>query len=166
MVVGGTEDERRLYRRRSNPLSWRLLPTPSTQARANSLPNSPHQGKNSSDIQRSVGKEAYLVARAIRTGVLQTIDIPPPIPTNDPDVDDLTIVIVEVVRAVAKRLITLNQDLKKGFATVYHQCSQEVRYKLESSDGWETVLTDQSLHELILKIEPICVGFDDHKQEV
>ena len=25
---------------------------------------------------------------------------------------------------------------------------------------------DQSLHQLILKIEQICVGFDDHKQEV
>ena len=37
---------------------------------------------------------------------------------------------------------------------------------MESSDGWETVLTDQSLHELILKIERICVGFDGHKQEV
>ena len=67
---------------------------------------------------------------------------------------------------MAKRRITLNQDLKKGFATVYDQCSQEVRDKLESSDGWETVLTDQSLHELILKIERIYVGFDDHKQEV
>ncbi len=25
---------------------------------------------------------------------------------------------------------------------------------------------DQSLHKLISKIERICVGFDDHKQEV
>ena len=64
-----------------------------------------------------------------------------------------------------KRRITLNQDLKKGFATVYDQCYQEVRDKLESLDGRETVQTDQSLHELILKIERICVGFDDHKQE-
>ena len=67
---------------------------------------------------------------------------------------------------VSKRRITLNQDLSKGFATVYNQCSQEVREKLESSDGWETVQNDQSLHQLILKIERICVGFDDHKQEV
>ena len=67
---------------------------------------------------------------------------------------------------MAKRRIALNQDLKKGFATVYDQCSQEVRDKLESSDGLETVLTDQSLHKLILKIERICVGFDDRKQEV
>ena len=70
----------------------------------------------------------------IRTGVLQTIDLPPPITANDPDVDDLAIVRVDIVRAVAKRRITLNQDLKKGLATVYDQCSQEVRDKLESSD--------------------------------
>ena len=37
---------------------------------------------------------------------------------------------------------------------------------MESLDGWETVQTDQFLHQLILKIERICVGFDDHKQEV
>ena len=67
---------------------------------------------------------------------------------------------------MAKRRITLNQDLNKGFATVYYQCSQEVRDKLESSDGWETVQTDQSLHQMIFKIERICVGFDNHKQEV
>ena len=116
-------------------------------------------------IQRSVGKEAYLVAETIRTGVLQTIALPPPVPANDRDADDL-IIVREVVRAVAKRCITINQDLKKGFATVYDQCSQEVRDKLESSDGWETVQTNQSLHKLILKIERICVGFDNHKQEV
>ena len=37
---------------------------------------------------------------------------------------------------------------------------------MESSEGWETVQNDQSVHQLILKIERICVGFDDHKQEV
>ena len=67
---------------------------------------------------------------------------------------------------VAKRRITLNQDLKKGFDTVYDQCYQEVMDKLESSDRWETVQTDQSLHQLVLEIERICVGFDDHKQDV
>ena len=71
-----------------------------------------------------------------------------------------------VVREVAKRRITLNQDLQKRLTTLYDQCSQEVRDKLESSDKWETVQADQSLHKLILKIERICVGLDNHKQEV
>ena len=117
-------------------------------------------------VQHSVGKEAYLVAQTIWTGVLQTINLPPPVPANDPEADDLIIVREELVRALAKMRITLNQDLKKGFATVYDQCSQEVREKLESSDGWETVQNDQSLHQMILKIKRIYVGFDDHKQEV
>ena len=64
-------------------------------------------------VQRSVGKGVYLLAQTIRTGVLQTIDLPPPVPTNDPGDDDLIIVREEVVRAVAKKRITLNQDLKK-----------------------------------------------------
>ena len=94
-------------------------------------PYSPYQEKKiASYIQRSVGKEAYLVAQTIRTGVPQTIDLPPPVPVKDPDADDLILVREEVVRAVAKRRITLNQDLKKGFATVYGQCSQEVRDKV------------------------------------
>ena len=41
-----------------------------------------------------------------------------------------------------------------------------MRDKVESSDVWDTEKNDQSLHQIILKIERICVGFDDHKQEV
>ena len=80
-------------------------------------------------VQRSVGKEAYLVAQTIRTGALQTIDLPPPVPANNPEADNLVTIREEVVRAVAKRSINLNQDLKKGFTKVYDQCSQEVRDK-------------------------------------
>ena len=49
---------------------------------------------------------------------------------------------------------------------VYGQCSQEVRDKLKATENWEATLWEQSLHELITKIECICVGFDDHKQSV
>ena len=62
-----------------------------------------------------------MVAQTIKTGVVQTIDLTPPVPAKDPDADDLTIVRVEVLRVVAKRRITLNQYLKKVFATVYDQ---------------------------------------------
>ena len=41
-----------------------------------------------------------------------------------------------------------------------------MRDKLKSRDDWERIQKTQSLHELIAKIEKICVGFDDHKQEV
>ena len=43
---------------------------------------------------------------------------------------------------------------------------QEVKDKLEGTDDWESIQKDQLLHKLINKIERICVGFNDHKQEV
>ena len=49
---------------------------------------------------------------------------------------------------------------------MWDQCSLEVRNELEASDDWERTQREQSLHELISKIERICVGFDDHKQEI
>ena len=67
---------------------------------------------------------------------------------------------------VATRRITLNQYLKKGFATVYDQCSQEVREIWNHRTDGIPCKNNQSLHHLILKIERVCVGFDNHKQEV
>ncbi len=43
---------------------------------------------------------------------------------------------------------------------------QEVKDKLEATNDWKATQRDHSLHELISKIERICVGFNDHKQEV
>ena len=60
----------------------------------------------------------------------------------------------------------LDSALKKGYTTKWDQCSLEVRNKLEASDDWECTQREQSLHELISKIEHICVGFDDHKHEI
>ncbi len=38
--------------------------------------------------------------------------------------------------------------------------------KLEATDDWEVIQRDQLLHKLIGKIERICIGFDNHKQEM
>ncbi len=67
---------------------------------------------------------------------------------NAPDKANLEIIQAEEVKLVAKRQQKLEEALKKGFATVYNQCSQEVQDKLESSDKWETMQRQQSLHEL------------------
>ncbi len=48
---------------------------------------------------------------------------------------------------------------------MYDQCLQEVRDKLESTDNWKRTQKEQSLH-VIQKIERVCVGFNNHKQEV
>jgi len=110
--------------------------------------------------------QGYLVAETVRMGKEQIIALPPAVNPNAVDADDQKIIREEAVRAIAKRKAKLNNALKKGFATVYDQCSLEVRDKLEASDEWDRVQREQSLHDLISKIERICVGFDDHKQEV
>jgi hypothetical protein len=77
-------------------------------------------------VQRGGMEESYLVAETIRKGVAQTIALPPPVDTNAPDKADLELICVEVVKSVAKRRQKLEESLKKGYATVYNQCSQEV----------------------------------------
>ena len=111
-------------------------------------------------------EESYLVAETIRTGTAQKIALPPVVDPNAPDKTDLDIIRVEVVKSVAKRQQKLDESLKKGYATVYDQCSQEVQDKLKAMRDWETVQATQSLHELIKRINKICVGFDNHKQSV
>ncbi len=117
-------------------------------------------------LQRTADNEGYLVVETVRTGKQQMIDLPPPIDGNDPNADDLKIVCAEKVKSVAKRRLKLEESLKKRYATVYSQCAEEVRDKLKSSNDWERIQKAQSLHELIAKIEKVCVGFSDYKQEV
>jgi hypothetical protein len=111
-------------------------------------------------------EESYLVAETIRTAKAQTIALPPPVDANAQDKADLELIRVEVVKSVAKRRLKLEESLKKGYATVYDQCSQEVQDKLKATKDWDVVQSEQLLHELIRRIEKICVGFDDHKQSV
>ena len=111
-------------------------------------------------------EESYLVAKTIRKGVAQMIALPPTVDTNAPDKADLELIRMEVVKSVVKRRQKLEESLKKGYATVYDQCSQEVRDKLKATKDWDLVQSEQSLHELVRRIEKICVGFDDHKQSV
>ncbi len=117
-------------------------------------------------VQQSGMEESYLVAETIRTGTAQTIALPAAVDTNDPEKADLELIQTEVVKLVAKRRQKLKELLKKGYSTVYDQCSQEVRNKLKATKNWENVQLEQSLDELIKRIEKICVGFDDHKQSV
>jgi hypothetical protein len=60
----------------------------------------------------------------------------------------------------------LSESLMKGYATVYGQCSNKVKEKLEASSNWQCIQDKQSLHKLIQKTKRVCIGFDDHKQEV
>jgi hypothetical protein len=50
-----------------------------------------------------------------------------------PDADNLNIIRLEKVKSITKRRQKLEDALKKGFATVYGQRSQEVRDKVENT---------------------------------
>ncbi len=117
-------------------------------------------------IQRGRMEEGYLVAETIRTGTAQTIGLPAAVDPNAPDAKDLETIRTEMVKTVAKRRQKLEESIRKGYATVYEQCSQQVKDKLEGTADWERTQNEQLLHKLINKIERICVGFDDHKQGV
>ena len=117
-------------------------------------------------LQRTSANEGYLVAETVRMGREQIIKLPPAVDPNATNADDQKIIRAEEVKTIAKQRLKLEVSLKKGYAKVYDQCSQEVKDKLEGTDDWESTQRDQSLHELISKIERICVGFNDHKQEV
>ena len=82
----------------------------------------------------------------------------------NPDPDEV-ILQAQAAKSMGKQRIQLDNDLKRAFAVVYEQCSQEIKDKLATSEGWEAIETNQSMHGLVNKIERLCVGFDDHKQE-
>ncbi len=65
------------------------------------------------------------------------IDLPSAIDRNDPELEDKKIIRAEEVKTIAKRHLKLEDSLKKGYATVYDQCLQEVQDKLELMDNWE-----------------------------
>ncbi len=104
-------------------------------------------------LQRTVSSEGYLVAKTVRVGRQQIIALPPAVNESAADFEDQKIIRVEEVKTVAKRRLKLEDALKKGYATVYNQCSQEVKDKLEATDDWERIQQNQSLHELIQKVE-------------
>ncbi len=84
-------------------------------------------------IQRTLADKGYLVAETIRSGKKQSIPLPAPVDPNDPDKTDLEAIRAEDVKTVAKRQQKLRESRMKGYATVYGQCSQEVRGKLKAS---------------------------------
>ncbi len=124
-------------------------------------------GKNVANyLQRTLASKGYLVAKMVRTGKGQMISLPRAVDVNLVDTADLKIIRDEEVRAIAKRRSKLADLLKKGYVTVYDQCLQEVKDKLEAMDNWKRIQREQLLDELIMKIKRICIGFNDHKQEV
>jgi hypothetical protein len=93
------------------------------------------------------------MAETVWTEKEQTVSLPAPINQNAANAVDQKIIRNEAVRAIAKRMAKLDGMLKKGYTTVWDQCSGEVQEKLESSKDWERVQQEQPLHKLITKIK-------------
>jgi hypothetical protein len=90
-------------------------------------------------LQCTSAAEGYLVAETVLTGKKQIIELPPAVDPNAADVDNQNIIRVEEVKLVSKWRQRVEELLKKGYTTVYDQCSQEVRDKLENTvDGQNT----------------------------
>ncbi len=86
-----------------------------------------HSRKNVENyLQRTSATEGYLVAETVRTGREQTIPLPAMVDASAPDAADLKIIRDEEVKTIAKRRLKLQDSLKKGYATIYDQCSYEV----------------------------------------
>ena len=75
-----------------------------------------------------------MVAQTIWTGDEQVIAPPAAIADDDPYAKDNIIIRTELVKAVAKRRVNLDSDVKRGYAMLYDQCSQDVKDKIEASD--------------------------------
>ncbi len=75
----------------------------------------------------------------VQTGKKQVIELPEPVDQNSPTATDDAIIRAELLKAMRKWQTKLMDLLMKGYATVYGQCSQEVKDKLEWSDNWERI---------------------------
>ncbi len=90
-------------------------------------------------IQQTAADEGYLVAETARMGKEQVITLLPPIDQNGANMEDQKIIQEEAIRAIAKQKAKLDSELKKGYATMWDQCSQEVWDKLEASNDWDCI---------------------------
>jgi hypothetical protein len=166
-VEGTLEDGEIHPAKDSNQVSARLLTIPLTPEKNYFVAQFTQSRKNITNyLQHTATKEEYLVSEMVRMGKVQTIALPPPVNGSVADMKDQKIIQEEAIRGIVKRKAKLDGVLKKVYATILGQCSQEVQDKLEASNEWDQIQWEQSMHDLITKIERICVGFDDHKQEV
>ena len=76
-------------------------------------------------LQRQYPDEGYRVAQAVRTGEEQTIKLPDKLADEKKDDKDKKVLEEIAVKAVGKQCIQLSKDLKRAYAVVYKQCSQE-----------------------------------------
>jgi hypothetical protein len=62
--------------------------------------------------------------------------MPNPVDTNSITAADKELIRQELVKAIGKRQMKLSRLLMKAYATVYRQCSDNIKEKLEASSDW------------------------------
>jgi hypothetical protein len=85
-------------------------------------------------LQQTSLAEGYLVAKTVRTRRKQTIKLPPAFDLTASDTEDQKTIQAKDIKTIANRQLKLVDALKKGYATVYDQCSQEMRDKLKATE--------------------------------
>ncbi len=90
-------------------------------------------------LQQTTAGKGYLIAKTVRRGKEQVITLPPPINQTAADAEDQIIIREEAIRAIAKQKAKLDSALKKGVVTIWDQCSQDMRDKLETRDDWDRI---------------------------
>ena len=120
----------------TNPQSWASRNIHSTRDKNKFAAQIRQSLKNMANyLQQMANDKGCQVAETVRTGKQQTINLPPPINDMGPETEDLKIVGAKEVKSVVKRWLKLEELLKKGYATIYSQCSEEVHNKLKSSNN-------------------------------
>ena len=125
-------------------------------------------------VQQTLSDEGYLVARSINTGEEHIIPLSVAIPwtTNESTpaevaaARDQNILRDAKMAQLGKRIMKLDSNMKKGFATMYDQCSEAVKLYLETVDNWDRIDCDQSVQDLMKAIQKICVGHGETNQDM
>jgi hypothetical protein len=86
------------------------------------------------------------------TGKAQIIKLPATMDVNSPTAANDGIIQTKLVKAVGKSQMKLSKSPMKAYATVYGQCSQEVKDKLKGTDDWGQIQRMQLLLYLVQKI--------------
>ena len=70
------------------------------------------------------------------------------------------------VTEAKKRITLLAENLKRAYALIIGQCSEDLLGKIKGSSDYPVADTDQDAVKLLLIIRGYCCKFDDHQQSV
>ena len=108
------------------------------------------------------------MAQAIRDLELSVIDVPAyPVPTAGAALDPGAEYLWRLnVTEAKKRITQLAENLKRAYALIIGQCSEDLLGKIKGLSDYPTADTDQDAVKLLLIIHGYCCRFDDHQQSV